>query len=193
MATRLEDVANANETIGVLEILAPDGSLARYSGTSKINLTQDLEERWIELGGEGKVVLTEISPGTISDTIELSGGYRIRIRYEPPLHPGSHIFKTVYEFRNSFLGKDEFYTLIAPYPTRRLEFTVKFPQGIVVESASAVRFDRGAKLTTKEVAETLPSLTFEEKSWYQIRWSKENPRLHSEYRVKWAWRPFTSQ
>lgn len=187
--SRFEQTALASEASGVLEILAPDGSLARYSAKLQLTLSDVLEERWIEIASDGKADLLAIAPGQIKETLELSGGSKFLIRYEPPLSPGSYIFTTTMEFRRAFLGRDEFYTIFVKYPIRHLKVDVKFPEGVLVTSASVVRIDRSARPIATEVPESRPSLNLEENNRYEIHWSKEDPRVNSEYRIKWSWCP----
>jgi len=189
MSSRFDEIASAEEANALLEIQAPDGSLAVYSTSSNVTLTDTLHERWIEMGSDGKVEVVSTQPGRVDEQLELSGGYKLRIRFEPPLSPGKHTFEIQTKFFDSFLKQDEFFTLTIKYPIRHLRFKIKFPRNVPVTSASVVRFDPSTGPTATKVQEDLPSLKQEENSWYEIQWTKENPKINSVYRINWSWYP----
>lgn len=191
MTSSFEEIASAEDASALLEILVPDGSRAEYSTDSIVTLTGVAHERWIEMGSDGRVDASSIAiePGRVDEHLELSGGYKLRICFEPPLSPGKHTFRTRTKLFDSFVNQDEFFTLTIKYPIQHLRFKIKFPQNVPVTSASVVRFDPSTGPTATRMKEDPPSLQLTANSSYEINWAKDNPRVNSVYRINWSWYP----
>src|SRR5437870_1273252 len=170
MARPFEEIVFTEEVDARLEIVNPDGGLALYATTAKVILKDNLDERWIATGSDGKIELVSVHPGEIDEEVELSGGGRFRIRYSPPLRPGQYTFETTTKFIDSFLEQQEYFALTIKHQIRRLRFEIKFPPNVPVTSASVIRFDPSPSPTATQVQEAPPSLTFENNSHYVLQW-----------------------
>jgi hypothetical protein len=187
MPSPFEEIASSSAADTSLEFLTNDGSVALYSTHTDLILSESLSERWIEIGADGKVEIVSVEPGRIAEQLDLSGGCKVRICFDPPLTPGTHKFEIKAKFSNSFIQRDEFFTLTFKHPIEHIRFRIIFPENVPVTSASVVRFDPSPKPPAVQVQEAPPSLTLKENSRYEINWIKDNPKVSSVYRIAWSW------
>lgn len=168
-----------------LEILAADGSLARYTVTTRIKPLVPISVRWIPYAADGRVYLLRHDPGKITEVTKELGVNRARVIFDPPLLPGTEVEWTIEVlYQNSFTKPEEFFEILLEHAVAEIHFELSFPQENVPTSVKAVFFEADGD---EKLDNIQPE--FDKSDPRKVIWHKEGPQRGLEYRIVWTWQP----
>lgn len=169
-----------------LEIMKPDGSLAKYTNESTIKPLVPIKYRWMPYATDGSVSRLRHDPGTVNEeeTIEQLGTNLVRVDFDEPLTPGREItWRIEMYYHDSFPAAREFMAMLISQKTKEIMCEVLFPEENipVVAKAVYVSGEQGEQIDPDQ-----PS--FDPKNPRRLLWQKRNPVRGAEYRIVWDWK-----
>lgn len=168
-----------------LEIVKPDGTLAKYTVDTLIRPLVPIHSRWIPHRADGQVRLIRHTPGRIKEdeTVRELGSRRVLVEFDEALQPGKEIVWSIeMEYRNSFTSNKEYFGMPIIEKVGEIIFELVFPaenKPILVEATFLL--PEGDEKRDPVQPE------FDKQDPRRIIWRKKDPIRGAEYRLGWVW------